>query len=97
MLETGQLSGHVLTHVFGQDAIDQRLISHVSTPSLAPQPHQDIRVESDGDELSRARAEPWTTDASHRAKLFVRRLRNVREVNPRHGTPPFLCGSPVVR
>ncbi len=70
MLETGQLSGHVLAHVLGEDAIDQRLISHVSPPGLAPQPHQNVRVESDGDELARACAEPRPTDASHRAKLF---------------------------
>lgn len=64
-------SGHVLAHVLGQDAIDQRLISHVSTPGFTTQPHEDIRIESNGDELAPACAELRTPDASHRAKLFV--------------------------
>ena len=89
----------VLANVLRQDTMDQRLVAHVAAPGFNPEALQYLGIETNGDEPPRLGPKGGPSDASHRAELFGRRLRNVRKVNRSPGcrTPHALCGWHAVR
>jgi hypothetical protein len=92
-------SGHVLAYVLSQDAIDERLVSHLPALGFLSEANEHVWVQADCDEAPVAFAEWGATHTSHHSQLFARRLCNFREVNwPNSGgTFPVLCGSRVSR
>jgi hypothetical protein len=96
---TGSPSRDVLLDVLRQDLVDQRLVAHLLPLCLFAEPIQDVWIQADGDQPTCCVTERWATHPTHRAELLVRRLGNVREVNPpdRPRTRLFPCRSPASR
>ena len=92
-------SGYVRANVLSQDAVNQRLVSNVAAPGFCAEAVQYLRIQPDRNELPSVGSDWWPPYTGHRAKLFVRRFRKVREVNlpPPDRRPFFLCGSPAAR
>lgn len=92
-------SGHVLANVLSQNAIDERLVSHVSALSFFPETDEHFWVQANRDEAPVPLAERWPTHTSHHSQLFARCLGNLREINwpSSDGTPLALCGSRASR
>ena len=92
-------SGHVLAYVLSQDAIDERLVSHVSALGFFPETDEHFWVQANRDEAPARLAERWPTHTSHRSQLIARSLRNLREINrpSSDGTPRALYGSHASR
>jgi hypothetical protein len=92
-------SRNMLLHVLGQHLVDQRLVAYLPPPRLFADTIQDVWIQANRDETTCRVTEQRATDPTHRAQLLVRRLRNVREVNPPRPsrTRLFPCGSPASR
>ncbi len=67
--------------VLSEDAINQGLVPHVVALGFCSEALQDVGIETDRNQLTCGVANWGTADSSHRAKLFVGCLRNIREVN----------------
>src|SRR5438105_6225034 len=89
--------GTIHLNITSQYFVNQSLVTHVSASGLFPEFLQNARIEPDGDQLARAVAQWRPTNATHRAKLLRRSLRNIRKISPSPCTPPVPCGSPVAR
>ena len=85
--------------MFREHLVDQRLIADLSSPRLFAEALQDVRVHANRNQLTRRSTERRAAHPTHPPELFVRRLRNIREVNPAswRGTPSFPCGSRASR
>src|SRR5262245_43214234 len=92
-------SGDILPGMLREHLVDQRLVADPSAPRLFAEARQDVRVHANRDQLTRRSAEGRAAHPPHRPELFIRRLRNVREINPPtwRGTPSFLSGSRASR
>ena len=58
-------SGYILAYVIGQDAIDERLVSHVFAFCFLPETDEHLWVQPNRDEAPARLAERWPTHTSH--------------------------------
>jgi hypothetical protein len=88
-----------MTDVVREHAIDERLVPDTPALGFLTEAREDGGVQSNRNQLARVITERRAADAPHRAKLSVRRLRHIREINlPRRlRTLTFLFGSLAAR
>jgi len=93
------MSGHVMTDVVREYAIDECLVPHAPAFRFLPEASEDGRIQPNRNQLTRLVTEQRTADAAHRPQLLAGGLRYVREINlsrcPR--TQTFPGGSPAAR
>ena len=77
----------VLAHVLGQDLVDERLIAHSTSARFLSELVENSWVYADRNQLARAVAQRWPSNAPHRPQLLGRRIWNVREINLAPCTP----------
>ena len=79
----------------GEQPMDERLIADSRASRLYAQGPQDVRVETNRDQLAGRTPERRPADSPRASQLPVRQLWDVREVNLLgSSTPFFLCDSP---
>jgi hypothetical protein len=81
------ISGDVLPHMLGQYFVDQRLVADTTTARLFAELIENIRIDPNGDQLTRFDAKRRPPNATHAFQLRCRRFRDVREINLSPRTP----------
>src|SRR5512145_983715 len=92
-------SRNILPDMFGQDLVDQRLVSDLPALRLFTEAVQDVWIHPDRDQPTCSLPKRGPADSTHRPELFVRRFWNIRKVNSstRTGTLSFPSCSRALR
>jgi hypothetical protein len=88
---------HVLSHVPGQDLVNESLISDTAAARFFAELLEHSRIDANRDQSARFAAERRPPHSAHGLQLLGRRVRDVREVNLSAYTPRVRGGSPAAR
>jgi len=87
----------VLARMFCEHFVDERLIADAAATRLLAKRLEDVRIDANGNQLTRFFPERRPTHTAHGCQLLRRRVRNIREVNPSPCTTYARGGSPAAR